>query len=415
MLEKEKMEVDSVLLNNEPGAPVVEVNERELRNQGRLLCKWWICKKKDRTHVGVKRYPFDPIIDGYMDAGEEDGGAGVGGSAGGGGGSGTQDGNIVKTKGSRGRSMQREKEILKGDEVLGVRCRMCYKTFSFNNRAYQAFGKHLPQHHIFDASDVNRCLPWLKTLLRTKNVRENVDVGPEEEDDDDVLKEDETMPVTDLDLQDWITGQRSRGRILPDKTKQGKGKGKEKDQLSCAEKEVEHFRRGGAGWTSRVEMISSFIAADCLPLTMVESTQFRAFMALVDPAMPPICYRTVKKELRRKWKDMKVKIKVKKIIQVSSFTMDFWTTRNGKHMLGVTAHFVWDFKLNSLAIACEEVKEEKLDSIKVGAALVRVMEEIEEVPFFPVFVTDAAGNVSKAVNDDLEWNWYRCAAHLVHN
>jgi hypothetical protein len=241
-------------------------------------------------------------------------------------------------------------------------------------------------------------------LLKSRNVRENIDVGPEEE-EEGVLKEDETMPVTEVDLQDWITGQKSRGRFIPPKTK--KGKGKEKDQLSCAEKEVEQYSRGGAGWTSRVETISSFIAADCLPLTMVESPQFRDFMALVDPAMPPICYRTVRRELRRKWKEMKVKIKVKKIIQVSSFTMDFWTTKNGKHMLGVTAHFVTDFKLNTLAIACEEVKEEKLDSKKVGAALVKVMEEIEEVPFFPVFVTDAAGNVSKAVNNDLEWNWYR--------
>lgn len=43
------------------------------------------------------------------------------------------------------------------------------------------------------------------------------------------------------------------------------------------------------------------------------------------------------------------------------------------------------------------------------------MAEFGDVPSFPTVVTDGGGNVSSAVNDILKWNWYRCAAHLVHN
>ena len=34
---------------------------------------------------------------------------------------------------------------------------------------------------------------------------------------------------------------------------------------------------------------------------------------------------------------------------------------------------------------------------------------------FPAVVTDCAGNVAKAFNTTLQWDWLRCGCHLIHN
>ena len=34
---------------------------------------------------------------------------------------------------------------------------------------------------------------------------------------------------------------------------------------------------------------------------------------------------------------------------------------------------------------------------------------------FPTIVTDCGGNVAKAFNTTLEWDWLRCGCHLIHN
>ena len=34
---------------------------------------------------------------------------------------------------------------------------------------------------------------------------------------------------------------------------------------------------------------------------------------------------------------------------------------------------------------------------------------------FPAIVTDCGGNVAKAFNSTLEWDWLRCGCHLIHN
>ena len=34
---------------------------------------------------------------------------------------------------------------------------------------------------------------------------------------------------------------------------------------------------------------------------------------------------------------------------------------------------------------------------------------------FPVSVTDCGGNVAKAFNSTLQWDWLRCGCYLIHN
>ena len=34
---------------------------------------------------------------------------------------------------------------------------------------------------------------------------------------------------------------------------------------------------------------------------------------------------------------------------------------------------------------------------------------------FPAIVTDCGGNVAKAFNTTLQWDWLRCGCHLIHN
>ena len=34
---------------------------------------------------------------------------------------------------------------------------------------------------------------------------------------------------------------------------------------------------------------------------------------------------------------------------------------------------------------------------------------------FPAIVTDCGGNVAKAFNSTLQWDWLRCGCHLIHN
>ena len=34
---------------------------------------------------------------------------------------------------------------------------------------------------------------------------------------------------------------------------------------------------------------------------------------------------------------------------------------------------------------------------------------------FPAIVTDCGGNVAKAFNTTLQWDWLRCGCHFIHN
>ena len=34
---------------------------------------------------------------------------------------------------------------------------------------------------------------------------------------------------------------------------------------------------------------------------------------------------------------------------------------------------------------------------------------------FPTIVTDCGGNIAKAFNTTLQWDWLRCGCHLIHN
>ena len=115
------------------------------------------------------------------------------------------------------------------------------------------------------------------------------------------------------------------------------------------------------------------------------------------------------------WQQVKKKLIQDKVLDKACFTMDYWTNKNNVQVMGLTAHYVVEGKLLSAALACIPAKVKKNDSSQVVNQLQKVLGEFGVVPTFPTVITDAGGNVSKAVNNLLSWNWYRCAAHIIHN
>lgn len=294
---------------------------------------------------------------------------------------------------------------------LAVQCKFCMKILSWGNKSWSSFGSHLPSHYIFDDDDVARAESWLGycwSEYQGGDSKHTVEVvrgeGVEGRDMPRSMLEKEFLVFDDTM---WVQGQIYRGKYRDTKVVT--------DNQSSMEKSPPSYPRGGMEYKMKVKAITKCIIGDCLHLSLVESDLFRAMVKELDPRMGAICSKNVLGTGYRMWKEMKEKIVKNKILFISSFTMDFWTSRGGKQMMGITAHYVWNLKLRSAALACREVNVARLDHEEVACQLKEVMEEYGGPPPFPSFVTDAGGNVSMAVNNDLHWNWFRCAAHLVHN
>lgn len=269
----------------------------------------------------------------------------------------------------------------KKGQQLKVCCRLCGKYFSYCSWSFTSFTRHLRTHLVLSKED---------TVAAKERLEERGDEN--------------------FDLDGWVKMRREVLRVA-----RHREKNPDQPLIETMFNAKRGLTRKGKVYEARVRAIAEWVAIEGMPLRAVERPAFQAMMSSANSFCGHVCSRTIVKHLKGRWERMKAGMRENLILQISCFTLDYWTKRGGGEVLGVTAHYVWGGELRAVVLGCRSVDTECNNGEKVSETVRELMGEFGQVPRFPTVVTDAGGNVSRAVDDLLGWNWYRCLAHLVHN
>lgn len=109
--------------------------------------------------------------------------------------------------------------------------------------------------------------------------------------------------------------------------------------------------------TRQIELtqaILKLIAKDLLPLSLVESDAFREVLEIAQPSytMPTrkyLCSTLLPHECSTIHDSIKSQLKCAPSVFL---TLDLWSSRDMRSFLGVTGHFIVDYSLRSVMLAC---------------------------------------------------------------
>jgi len=110
--------------------------------------------------------------------------------------------------------------------------------------------------------------------------------------------------------------------------------------------------------TLTTDALVMFIAGDILPLSIVDSPNFRQFVEKLDPKyqMPSRKHLT-NKLLNEKSAEVRnnLKEKLAKTKDVC-LTIDLWSNRQMKAFMGIAGHFILDWEMKSVTLSCKRFK-----------------------------------------------------------
>ena len=145
-----------------------------------------------------------------------------------------------------------------------------------------------------------------------------------------------------------------------------------------------------------------FIAGDLMPLSVVESTNFRNLCEQLNPRFQvPSRSHLTKKLLHEKSSEIQSNLKLRlKKAQSVCLTIDMWSNRQMKGFLGITGHYIVDWTMQSVMIACKRFKgkhtSENIRQVyEETIACFDIAEKIEGV------ISDNASNMVKAFDFSL--------------
>ncbi len=145
------------------------------------------------------------------------------------------------------------------------------------------------------------------------------------------------------------------------------------------------------------DAVVNFIASDLQPLSVVESSAFRKILEMAEPRylMPSRKYLSATLIPTHFSESFSRVVKLLHCASRVCLTLDIWTNRQAPSYLGVTAHFIIDFNLSSVMLACR-----RFWGSHTGEAILLHFAEIEQL--FSIsgkidnIITDNAANMLKA-------------------
>ncbi|XP_053952389.1 E3 SUMO-protein ligase ZBED1-like [Anastrepha ludens] len=100
------------------------------------------------------------------------------------------------------------------------------------------------------------------------------------------------------------------------------------------------------------------ICRDSLPYNMVEGTGFKKLMKTIVPLYKVPCRKTITDLIDTKYDEKKTLIKQKlRSVKNVYLTIDEWKDMQLRSFLGVTVHFIENFEMKSVNIACEPLHD----------------------------------------------------------
>ena len=134
--------------------------------------------------------------------------------------------------------------------------------------------------------------------------------------------------------------------------------------------------------------IVNFVAMNLQPLSVVESKTFRNILEEAEPLylMPSRKYLSTKLLTYHYNKLMQASTNI--LTSKVRLMMDIWTNRQMRSFLGVTGHFVKDFRLQSFMLSCRRFR-----GSHTGENIMHLCEEI-------VTLFDITGNEDRVITDN---------------
>jgi len=159
------------------------------------------------------------------------------------------------------------------------------------------------------------------------------------------------------------------------------------------------FKEGGVKSEKIIHAIMFMICKDNQPLSIVEDEGFKYLMKTVSPNFKVPSRRYISSKIFEKYDAMK-EIFMDKLKNVQYFTLttDIWTDIQTRSYIGVTIHFVDQYKFNAALLGVYEL-DERHTSEYIATKLVDVCVEwnITKQKIVAV-VTDGAANMTKAID-----------------
>ena len=145
------------------------------------------------------------------------------------------------------------------------------------------------------------------------------------------------------------------------------------------------------------DAVVGFVAGNLLPLSIVESPYFHALMYKADPKyqIPSRKYLSTKLVPQKSAKLKEDLVKAFQKADMVCVTIDIWSSRQMRSYLGITAHYIVDWCLNSAMLSCSRFKgshtgEAIFEHFQSTIASFKVSNKIA------VIITDNASNMIKA-------------------
>jgi len=157
-----------------------------------------------------------------------------------------------------------------------------------------------------------------------------------------------------------------------------------------------------------------WIVADCRPLTMTEDEGFRSMMKLAtgcETYVPP-CYSTITAQMHHMY-ELQRSILVDRLTNAASvsLTADFWTSSQNRNYIGVTAHFIENWTLQSVVLDILEVNESHTAEV-CGQTLVDIAKDWSISDKVLCIITDRGRNIVKSVVEHTPYINSNCMAHI---
>ena len=102
------------------------------------------------------------------------------------------------------------------------------------------------------------------------------------------------------------------------------------------------------------DALVNFIAGDLIPLSIVESPRFRSFILKLDPEYQLPTRKHLSNEIiKEKYIKMRENLtKEFEKVHNLSLTTDLWSNRQMRSYIGITGHYILNWRMNSVMVAC---------------------------------------------------------------
>ena len=160
--------------------------------------------------------------------------------------------------------------------------------------------------------------------------------------------------------------------------------------------------------------IGEYIVDGLLPISTVETSHFKKFMAVMEPRYTVPTRRTLKSKVMDKM-EVQLTSEIKedlKQVEFCTITHDGWTSLANQSYETATVHYVSkDWELKSKVLTTEKVEESHTSEAIRGA--MEVVKTKWQLPN-PTAVTDSAANEVKAFETLLQWPRLPCFGHNLN-